>query len=381
MTMRKISLTVLLFFTMLSNSGCWDSKDIDRLAFPIAAAYDVHQNKSDLGVDQLDAGPLEEPQVDITALSPNLSPQATAPFTVETIPASSIGYARDKRSYTSPEYYVTGFNKVILAGEDLARQGLNQPLESLYRFPQVSHTMVLAVVEGRGEDVLEMPVQNYENMGLYLYALLEERGNNGFMPTVNLHEFENWQSPGRNPVLPLLKMGGVNKVFLGGVAVFNKDRMIAKLDIRQTRALMLLRGISAQGYLPFSLPDEGMKPGVALLTNKRNVNVEQQGNSYVFKININLQGEITEHPSNQPVGVEHVNEIENFIAGEVRQDCDQLVEEMQNEWQVDCIDIDKYAMANWRRELKNSVDSSDFISNATIEVQVKVNITNAGEKQ
>jgi hypothetical protein len=54
-------------FACFNLAGCWDSKDVESLAFPIAAAYDVHQDDPG-GMNQLNQGPLEQPEVDVTVI-------------------------------------------------------------------------------------------------------------------------------------------------------------------------------------------------------------------------------------------------------------------------------------------------------------------------
>ncbi len=374
--MHKKLWVVLLMFACFNLAGCWDSKDVESLAFPIAAAYDVHQDDPG-GMNQLNQGPLEQPEVDVTVIFPNLKATARDPVTVETIPAPTVGYAREKRSYTSSELYVTGFNKVILTGEDLARQGLNKPFESLYRFPEVSTNMLLAVVEGRGEDILKEPNENTDNMATYLYALLREPKAHS-IPATTLHEFDMSQAAGRNPVVPVIKAGGVNQVVLTGIAIFKKDRLVTKLNLHQTRYLAFLRGISTQVYIPFVLEDEKAQ-GAALFDNERKVTVERQGDRFTFKVQVILKGVITEHPSEQPVDAARVKMIEDYIAGQVESNCRDIIKTMQDEWKVDCIDINKYALSKWRRELKDRVDDEQFIQNAEIQVETKVKIYSSGE--
>jgi len=45
---------------------------------------------------------------------------------------------------------------------------------------------------------------------------------------------------------------------------------------------------------------------------------------------------------------------------------------------VDCIDVSKYALAKWRYELTPTIDKG-FIENADINIEVEVNLQNAGE--
>lgn len=378
MLKKLLSITLLISGCFIL-SGCWDSKDVDRLAFPIAASYDLYQNDPD-SMNQLNTGPLEEPRVDVTVVFPNLSASAINKVTVETIPAATVGYAREKRGLTAPEFYVTGFNKVILTGEDLARQGLQRPMESLYRFPEVPLNMLLAVVEGRGEDILKLKTDNTDNIATFLYTLLREPDKHNYIPVVTINEFDVNLAPGRNPVVPMIKAGGVNQAFLSGVAVFKKDRLLAKLDMHDTRPLMLLRGVAAQGYYPFLLEEENIQ-GSALLSNRRKVKVERQGDIYVFKLEVSLEGIITEYPSEKQIDQKRLKSVENFIATEAENECQPIINTMQEEWKTDCIDISKYALAKWRRELKDKVDDEQFISQARIELDVKVIITNYGERR
>lgn len=373
---RKIAIILLLIALSTGLCGCWDVLDIGNLAFPIAAAYDVHQgNPNDM--NQLNQGPEEMPEVDVTILFPNLSTNARSSITMETLPGASVAYTRSKRPMTTANPYATGFNKVILTGEDLARKDLSDPLESLTRFPPITHTMLLAVVEGRGQDILSMEAPNHENMGLYLYDLLRDLNENSPVPSVNIHQFKVGQAPGFNPVVPMLKAGGVNNVFVSGIAVFNKDRMIGKVDLHQSRALAWLRGIPAQDSLRFNLG--GKEQGTAVVANKRKVKVKREGDQYIFEIEVSLTGTIVERFSQQSLEAKLLEDIQNDLARDASRQCEVMVRRIQEEFKVDCIDINKYAMAKWRRELKDRIDSEEFISKAVIKVKVDVKLSHSGE--
>lgn len=373
---RRIICVCLISIFCLSLNGCWDSKDVENLAFPIAAAYDVNIESSE-HMSEINMGPLDYPAVDITVIYPNLASGADARITVETDPAPTVAFAREKRSYTSSELYVTGFNRVILAGQDLAAQGLNKPFESLYRFPEVPKNMLLAVAEGRGEDILKSRADNAENIAIFLYTLLREPRAHS-IPAVTLHDFDADQGPGRNPVMPVLRLGGVHRVYLSGIAIFKKDRMVSMLDLYQSRTLSYLRGIGTNGYIPYILED-GKVQGVVLVENKRKVTAERQGDKINFRVQVSLSGIIPEHPSELPLDENRTRMIEEYVRNMIEQDCRQFIKTMQTEWKFDCIDVSKYALAKWRSELTDRVDDEQFIKEAEIEVEVKVKLQNSGE--
>jgi len=73
--------------------------------------------------------------------------------------------------------------------------------------------------------------------------------------------------------------------------------------------------------------------------------------------------------------------IEQQIAADVAKDCRAFLKRMQKEWKVDCIDISKYALAKWRKELTPEIDKDEFIEKADIKVNVEVQILNTGESE
>lgn len=367
---------ILVF--MFNSLGCWDARDIERLSFPYAGAYDLHINT---GGNTPSSDPREFPLVDVTVLNPNLSPTAEVRASIDTVTASLVAYARDKRVYNTPEIYFPSLNQVLLTGEDLARTGLMRYFNSLIRAPNIAVTMNLAVVEGRGEEILRTPSIDYPTIGVQLRAMLRNSERKGFVPSTTLHHFVVNLVAGKNPVVPMIAKVG-DQINFTGLAIFKKDLMIAKLDPQDTRSLVLLRGIKCTGSLPFffGMDGQNQERGVVRVRNSRQVKVTRDGDKYTFVIKIKLNGILVEHvPSSPVITEEKLGEIENIVAGDIQQDCTNLIRLMQQEHKVDCIDIQKYALAKWRNQLEPTIDEGDFIQKADIRCQVECNIRNTGE--
>ena len=96
---RKASLIVIILL-LLTLCGCWDSQDLDKLTFPLAAAYDVHTPGS--------ADPSDPPTipgykvVDLTTLVPNLAPKTPTSVNVETLSGVTITDSRQRRDSPMP---------------------------------------------------------------------------------------------------------------------------------------------------------------------------------------------------------------------------------------------------------------------------------------
>ncbi len=368
---------ILLGIQLPTLAGCWDYQDVNRIDFPLAASYDLHE----AGLNVLREEGSKEQLIDLTAILPNLAQNASSKYRVEQSTGLNVGNARGQKPYASAGTYSPGATAIILVGEDLARTGLNNIFQALFRAALSSSIQNFAISEGRGEDILNTPVEDYPNMGDYLKGVLQKSERRGFIPATTLHRFEVWQGPGKNPIMPLLKLKN-NKAEVAGTAIFNKDRMIGKANLTETRSLMMLRGIKATGNIPFTIKRYGeiFDRGSVDVSNKRKVKVERKGGNFSFLITVMLEGNLVEHQFGklftQDENLRRI--IEEQIASNIEAECNRFIDKMQEDYKIDCIDISKYAVAKWGKEVEDQVDQ-DFIENVNIRVKVKMKLKNNGE--
>lgn len=371
----KINLLITLLIALLL-SGCWDSRGLDKLAFPLAGAYDVHSHDS---ADIHD--PSTKPSknlIDVTVLVPNLTPKAQTEINVETLSGTSATDVRQQRGLTDADAYVIGMLRVIIVGEKLAERGLNKYMDALLRSADIPGTVYFAVAAGRGEDILKTPEKNYGNMGFFLIGLFEGMKQRTFVPVGTLVDYFN-QSPGRNPVAPILERKG-DRVIVNGAAVFNKDKLVQKLNVEEGHDLVLLRGLKACSYQPFEATIDNVRHwGSAQVSNSRKVQYYRDQQGHNFMITVKLNGVLAEHSHPVPITEKHLHEIEKNMERQLQDQFETFIAKMQNDFKVDCIDISKYALAKNRRDLEKEVDRPEFIQNANIQVKVNVHLENTSE--
>jgi hypothetical protein len=222
--------------------------------------------------------------------------------------------------------------------------------------------------------------------GQNLITLVELAPDQSYIPATTLYDFAlDMTSRGKNPVIPMLRLIHGEKVpELSGIAIFKKDTMIDKVGQLESRWLMMLRGLQARAYIPFTVYRDGevFDRGSVLLSNDRKVKVVRNGNEFDFYITIFLEGTLTERLSQQPVffGDRHyIKEVEQAIASNTKTGVEQFIRYMQEDLQIDCIDISKYALAKWRKELQDQIDHDFINERVNIHVDVKVTIKNVGE--
>ena len=137
MKQRGAIFIILVLLSLLP--GCWDARDLEGLAFPLAAAYDLHHPGSADPTDPEETSPNN--RIDVTTLIPNLSPETKSPVHIETLSGITAADTRRKRGLTDANTYVIGMIRTLIVGEDLARQGLNPYMDSLWRDPKITGTI------------------------------------------------------------------------------------------------------------------------------------------------------------------------------------------------------------------------------------------------
>lgn len=361
---KLFNIYILALFSVFLLSGCFDAEDIEDFNIPLIAAYDVSQD-------------IEE-GVDVTALFPDVAQRERE--ILEEVSGTTIGDTRANRGTRFPSTLLLGDIQVAMYGKDLAQKGLWPCIDNYLRDPKVKKSLFMAVVEGRGDEFLQKAHKVNPYLGFEIPGIFRAKKKNQFFATITLHDFAHQVvTTGKNPVVATIKALENGKYKIDGTAIFKKDKMIAIIGMEETVPLILLRGSEpCCGFIPFSVKKDGKEvdKGTVEVNGRRKVTVERNGDKFTFYIKLKLTGRLVEHYSKDKFILEdgYIADIEKAVGEQVKKDCTRLIDRMQNEWGVDCIDISRFALAKWRKELKDVVEEESFIQNADIKVEVEVDI-------
>lgn len=361
-----------LVFVLLV-SGCWDYTDIEELSFPYIVAYDTNHMERDKNV--------EGARISVTMLFPEQATSGSSVYLNRTA-GSTIGEVRNKRSFSSSKNAIFRGAQVTLIGEQLARREMN--VDILLRQTAAKKSMLIAIVKGRGDDLLSKGIEKDKKLPNTIVDLLKLTSNETFIVNTTLYDFATVPAtPGKNLVAPLIELNENKEIRIAGTAIFKKTRLIDTIDQNETRALVLLSGIKGRAYVDFKIYEKGklIDRGTVNVSNKRKVEVYRKDDKYHFDITITLDGDLVEHFNIQNFDkmIPYIKKIEKAVEEQVKKECEDFIVQMQKEFKVDCIDISKYALAKWRSELEKEVDNEEFITNAVINVKVKAEIDDIGE--
>ncbi|WML55846.1 Ger(x)C family spore germination protein [Neobacillus sp. PS3-12] len=227
--------------------GCWDRIEVNDLALVMATGLDKTSDQK-LQVTAQIATPSQGGQS--AASSSNQLPY----LVVSTIGTNTISAKQKMQEELSRRIYMP-HRRVLIIGEDLAKQGFQPILDQLTREPSSRLDTFVLIAKGTTANALMKVPYPYE--GVPMEAVREiERSKLG--PTVTLKDLVNVISSGTmSPLLPAIEMesqsNGHSTFRINGTAIFRHDRLIGWLDDRKTRGLMWLRKDVKQAFMTIKL--------------------------------------------------------------------------------------------------------------------------------
>ena len=289
----------------------------------------------------------------------------------------NVGETREDRQLKSNKKLILGLEKVIIFSEEQARYGLKAPVDALVNNPEVNDNGKVAVCSGKAKDILEYETKKYNATDEVIGDMIEHSNEFNFFPedyTV-IDFIIISSSEGRNEVLPYVELTK-DGIEITGVAIFNKDKMVGKLDMKDAKILNLLRESGGKGILTIQ------KNSTEFINYhpkaKRKVNCSKEGDRYKFVIELNLQGPIVgnELYKNFSSDSKALKEFENEMEKHIEKMCMDFINKTKGNYGVDILELGKVAAAKYGRG--KDIDWNKEVLNSIIEVKAKVKVDSQG---
>jgi Ger(x)C family germination protein len=290
---------------------------------------------------------------------------------------STIAQTRGDRQRRSDKKFLLGLEKVYVISEDYARFGIRNILDILFSNPQVNDMGAVVVCKGRAEDMLRYQIKGYPSSADFIEGMINNaQGFNFFTNNYKLMDvFIRVDSEGRRALIPYveLKQNGPEII---GFALFNRDKMVEFIDMKESRILNLLRENKGRGSIQLQKDAHNHVDYYAKAIRK--VKVSRDGEEYTFDIDLSLEGDITSIEGLPSVidDPKLKKTLEEQFAEKIKVACSEFIEKMKNEYKLDLLDLGRAAAAKYGRH--ENRDWNKIVSNSKINVNVKVKIEKEG---
>jgi Ger(x)C family germination protein len=292
----------------------------------------------------------------------------------------NIPETRSTRQTISSKEFILGLQKAFIFSEAVATYGINPIVDIMFSNQQMNDSAWIVVCKDKAVDMLKFNVNDDVSSADHIDGMIESSVAHNFMSADYkvVDMYVRVDSEGRNLVLPYLEIIK-NNITLSGMAVFKKDKMVAKIPMEQATYMNLLRENNVKGILTLQ------KNSLNLISSdgesKRKVHCEKINGKYKFYIDIDFNGQVIANTMYKDfmINPKTVDTYSHELEKQTKARCYEFISKMQNEYKTDCLELGRDAAATFGRNPET--DWNKIVCNADIIVNVKVKVNNLGRGQ
>lgn len=291
--MRRIVSILLILFLLFFQTGCWNAREINELAFVLSLALD----KADHGGFKITAQ-MARPDTHSKTPSGGAGTEKEKPFWVVSSTGSTIFEAIRNMSSISSRRIFWSHIKLIIIGEDLARDNIYEIFDFFSRNPELRLRTWVAVSPGQAGKLLEVAPLMEREPASFLEKLIERRSLTGKGYGIMLKDFlQNYLEPGIYPVasrIVLSKNEDRPTLRLSGAAVFGLNKLVGWLDERETRGLLWINNEINNSVMVVHCPYDGLPITLEIKKGKTSIKSDFVDGIPQYTIQVEATGNITE---------------------------------------------------------------------------------------
>ncbi|KZL92764.1 Ger(x)C family spore germination C-terminal domain-containing protein [Clostridium magnum] len=294
--------------------------------------------------------------------------------------ASTVGETREDRANRLDKKEVSGHEKCYILSDKVASYGIKPILNLLYKDSQLNDICIFVVCKGETLPYLQYNAQGYSTSLEYIEALINSSKYYNFFSVDYdaTNVFVRVGAEGRNLILPYIELKESGPEIAGSV-IFNKDKLAAKLDMKNTKIANLLRYDDVKGLLTIQKSPKEYVNFYA--TSMRKVRCKVIDGKYNFFIDLNIKGEpiSNEMYKDMITDLPQMEKFEKDMALEVEKMCNDFIEKMKYGYKVDCLELGRVAAATTGRRTGEDWNKVIVNSNITVNVSMHVNLHGRGD--
>lgn len=408
--MNKVPIRIasVLLLASLLLTGCWSKREIESLGFATIVALDKVEEQIELSAQFAITAALGEGGTEGTGKGGG----SEAPVWTVSYKATDLASAIENMRTFVGKYPFWGHTRVLVIGEELARSGIAPVLDYIMRSRDFRFSTWVMVSEGPAKELLQvtpklskLPAELVAELNLIaretsvsaprtlldlLQLLVEEQGSEPILPMLVKHEAPTQQSKGTEGQGQGQRGQGqgqgqqeqadnnAESLAMVGLAAFQGDKMVGKLDAAESRAVLWLRGESRRGNLVVEVPGRGYFVQ-GQIYGRRTLKITQEDGDLKAKITIYQDGDLIEHNLDQfELNEAAIKELDGLLTARIQADVEATLWKIQKELKTDIIGIGERAYRLYP-QLFQSLNWQEYYPTMPIEVEVHASFRRTGE--
>lgn len=380
--MRRSLAIILIVMSLCSLlTGCWSKRELNELSIASAIGIDKDGDKYIVTVQIINPSEVS---------SQKATGQRVASFIYTTEGKTIFEALRRMTTMSTRRIYLAHIRAVVF-GEDLARQGLKDLLDFLFRDHEMRSNIHLLVAKNtKAEYILSMLTGLDKIPANKMYISLERTEE--FWATAHAAKLDDFvnslSSEGKNPVVSgIIIQGnieiGSNKknlenaripaiLRIDNIAAFHRDKLIGWLNEKEGMGYNQIVGKMKSTLITIKCP-KGNDLGIEIMKTKcKAKGVIENGKPKIY-INFQAEGNVGDVQCDIDLTkVENVNELERILEKTLEKNMEAVIKKAQNELRTDIFGFGEVIHRSYPKQWKTM--KKDW-SNQFIDLPVSINTT------
>ncbi|WP_308638347.1 Ger(x)C family spore germination protein [Paenibacillus silvisoli] len=305
MKLRKLALVTAMCMSILFLSGCWNSRELNRLAIVTAMSIDkaANSDKYELSFQVVMPG----------ELSSSTKGRGNAPFSIYSVQSDTLFEGIRKASKQVPRQLFFSHIQVVVLGERLASAGMEEIFDFFERSHEVRLTSMLLIARGSSPSKLIsaiVPLQPLQSEALQGASEFSAKIWSG-SPVVGLDDaIRKLINPGSEPSVSGLRILGNDQniskkpiieqtrppyhLEISGIAVFRGGHLAGWLDNGQARGYMFIMNKMKSTIMNLDCQDKRNGLALEVIKSKTKTDVSMNGGRAMVNIVVTAEGNVAE---------------------------------------------------------------------------------------
>lgn len=376
MKLKYIKL-IIISIVSLFVAGCWDRNEINDIAFIMASSIDSAPDGKYKVTSQFSI------PTGVESRQQELGSTLGKTYFLESAVGKNIFEAELLMQQKLSRKFFKGHRRVLLIGEEQAKKGIKDILDSFTRDPTSRLRTFLLVTKGTdGEELLKVKsflerIPSEDIRGI-------ERSDLGTAITLKDFMVMNIDKE-LSPIMGVIQLlesekSGQERYQVSSTAIFQDYKLIGYLDDKNTFTLRWIQGKLQRGILSETIEEYNGNVGVVMKNSRSNINTHISGRDVNIHINLVGEGHINENNSdldlNKP---ENIKKIEIALEEIIANNSNKTIEKAQTELKTDVFglgkEISKEHPQKWK---KIKSDWQEVFPETDISVSVDFHILRTG---
>ncbi|TMN22944.1 Ger(x)C family spore germination protein [Lentibacillus cibarius] len=294
--------------------------------------------------------------------------------------------ARDFIRYSKRRLNFT-HSLIWIVENDLAKKKeFTKALDILRRDKMLRLNSFLFISEADSDltDILSTPTLYEDLTSTELVSALEQTQFSMHYATIKLREFyELLEEPINSAYVPVIKTKQVGEqtiTVIEGTAVIRDNRMIGKLNLRETIGLKWLLERVKGGTVSVSTGEKGKKAGIEISDTNTTLKTRMEEGQLQAQVNVEVEGTLSDNMTDGNINEAFFKEVEQKVSKDIKQTIQDTLDTLQNDFKADITGIGVKLYQTHPKQW-NAVASdwhNDIFPNADISVHVDTNLTHQG---